>query len=349
MTSGRHKTGPNASWRLGAAPPSTMAGPRNPLITGLDRLFAGQEDPLALGALRVAIAGILFLSALLHVGNVGEYFSDESMIHGRFARLAFPSRWSLFFTVTDPTAVRAIWALGVVALGMWTLGLFTRISAIVGMVLWVSMYGRNYLLYAYPDQLALMYGVLLATMPAGRGLSLDARWRGKGGTVPVWCRRLFQLQLAIVYTSTGLAKTGDTWWVDYTAIYYTLTNPYNRHFDAGPLFAALQPWLLKPMTFVVLWWELLFGGFTVWHWVRDMLGKRLPIRGWKIPDLRWLFLGFGAAMHVGIQLGVYVVFFSPLIVGSYLCFFDSDELRRAHAWIGDRLGRLRRRLLPSRA
>lgn len=308
---------------------------------GLDRLFAGQEDPLALGLARIVIAGILFLTALLHAGNVGEYFSDESMIYGRFARLAFPSRWSLFFTIHEPTAVRAIWAIGVVALGLWTVGLFTRVSAVVGMLVWISMYGRNHLLYAYPDQLALMLGFLLALMPAGRGLSLDARWRGRGGTVPIWCRRLIQLQLAIVYTVTGLEKTGDTWRVDGTAIYYTLTNPYNRHFDAGPLFAALQPWVLKPMTFAVLAWEIAFGPFVAYHWLRDTVGpawRARLLRGWATPDLRWLMLGFGAAMHVGIQLGVYVLFFSPLIVGCYVAFFDSDELRRAAARV--------RRLLP---
>lgn len=317
-----------------------MAGP---FVRAIDRLFSGQEDALALGVVRVAIAGILFLSALLHVGAVGEYFSDESMIHGRFAALAFPSRWSLFFTIQDPLAVRAVWAVGVLALGLWTVGLFTRISSVVGLLLWISMYGRNPLLYAYPDQLGLMLGFLLALTPAGRGFSLDARWRGRGGTVPIWCRRIIQLQLAIVYTATGLEKTGDTWRVEGTAIWYTLTNPYNRHYDIGPLLAALQPWLLKPATFAVLIWEVSFGGFVAYHWLRDMIGRRLPVWGWRIPDLRWVFLTFGAAMHLGIQLGVYVVFFSPLIVGAYLSFFDADELRRATA----RLRRLKQRFFRS--
>lgn len=316
-----------------------------PFMRALDRLFSGQEDALALGVVRALIAGILCLSALLHVGAVGEYFSDQSMIHGRFAEIAFPSRWSLFFTVHEPTAVRAIWAVGVLALGLWTVGLFTRISSVIGMLVWFSMYGRNPLLYAYPDQLALMLGFLLALTPSGRGFSLDARWRGRGGTVPIWCRRILQLQLAIVYTATGLEKTGETWRVDGTAIWYTLTNPYNRHFDVGPLLAAIQPWLLKPLTYVVLIWEVSFGGFLAYHWIRDMVGRRVPGLGWRIPDLRWVFLGFGAAMHVGIQLGVYVVFFSPLIVGAYLSFFDADELRRAAARlrrIGKRLIRWRR-------
>ncbi|MFO7565193.1 MAG: HTTM domain-containing protein [Enhygromyxa sp.] len=332
-----------------------MTASPSPLVRALDRLLSGQEDAFALGLLRAVIAGLLCLSALLHVGAVGEYFSDESMIYGRFAELAFPSRWSLFFTIHEPAAVRAIWAVGVLALGLWTVGLFTRVSSVIGMLVWISMYGRHPLLYAYPDQLAVMLGVLLTLMPAGRGFSLDARFRGRGGTVPVWCRRIIQLQLAIVYTATGFEKTGDTWRVEGTAIWYTLTSPYNRHFDIGPLLAALQPWLLRPLTFLVLIWEVSFGGFLAYHWARDMIGRRLPAwgararrgqLGWPIPDLRWLFLGFGVALHAGIQLGVYVVFFSPLIVGTYLCFFDSDELRQA----GARLRRLgeRLRLLPSR-
>jgi hypothetical protein len=235
---------------------------------------------------------------------------------------------------------------------MWTVGLLTRISSIVGMLLWNSMYGRNPLLYAYPDQLALMFGALLMLMPAGRGFSLDARLLGWGGTVPVWCRRILQLQLGILYTATGLEKTGDTWHVDGTAIYYTLTNPYNRHFDAGPLFAALQPWVLRPLTFLVLVWEVSFGGFVVYHWLRELAGlagHRLPAfgrrraGGWPIPDLRWLFLGFGVAMHVGIQIGVYVVLFSPLIIGSYVCFLSSEELLRLSTRLSTRLSSWRPR------
>ena len=85
-------------------------------------------------------------------------------------------------------------------------------------------------------------------------------------------------------------------------------------------------------------------GFPAWLRLRrrgrgeSMLGSGIrPIAelGWPIPDLRWLFLGFGLVMHLGIQLGVYVVWFSPLIVGAYVSFFTSDELER----IGRRLRR----------
>jgi hypothetical protein len=305
------------------------------LVRRIDRFVGAtmldREDGAALGLLRVVVVTIFTLALLTHVGAVAEYFSDDSMLAGRFARKAFESRWSLFFHVTDPWAVRAIFCVGAVAHLLWVVGLYTRVSAAVSWLLWMSMMGRNPLLYSLADQLLMVLVTLLAIMPTGRGLSLDAAWRGKGGTVPVWCRRMIQLQLAVVYVGTGLLKTGDTWREDGTALYYTLANPYNRHFDIPHILAALQPWVLRPMTWLVLCWEVGFGGFVVVHWIRELLGR--PRR---LPDLRKPFLGFGIAMHLGIQAMLYVAWFSPLAIGAYTAFLSPEEARRL-------VNRLRRR------
>jgi hypothetical protein len=153
------------------------------------------------------------------------------MLAGDFARQAFHSRLSLFLWFEEPWQVRTIFGLGVVAHLLWLVGLYTRPAALVSFVVWASMVGRNPLLYAMPDQMHTCMLLWLALTPSGRGLSLDARWRGKGGPVPVWCRRILQLQIAVVYTTTGLLKTASTWKGDGTAIYYSLVNPYNRHLD----------------------------------------------------------------------------------------------------------------------
>lgn len=298
----------------------------------LDALWAGQEDATALGVLRVALVTVFTLSLLTHVGAVGEYFSDESMIADNFARQAFKARWSLFFWVGDPTAVRALFGLGVVAHLLWLVGLYTRFAALVAAAIWISMIGRNPLLYSMPDQLHTCLLVLLAVLPAGRGLSLDARWRGKGGTVPVWCRRIVQLQIAVVYTTTGLLKTGASWQRDGTALYYALANPYNRHVDLSAWIAPLQPWLLRPMTWAVLVWEVAFGGFVAVLWLRETTGRR-----W-FPDLRKLFLGFGVLMHLGIQATLYVAWFTPLALASYAAFLRPDEARRWVGRVGGRRG-----------
>jgi hypothetical protein len=286
--------------------------------TMLDR-----EDPGALGLMRIVLVTVFTLALLTHVGAVAEYFSDASVLAGEFARKAFDSRWSLFFHVTDPWAVRAIFAIGVVAHLLWLVGLYTRAAAAVAWLVWTSMMGRHPLLYSLADQLLMVLVTLAALMPTGRGLSLDARWRGKGGSVPVWCRRMVQLQLAVLYVGTGALKTGETWRVDGTALYYSLSNPYNRHFDVQQTLAVLQPWVLRPMTWAVLVWEVAFGGFVAVHWIREILGR--PRR---LPDLRKPFLGFGIAMHAGIQAMLYVAWFSPLAVGAYTAFLSPAEAGR---------------------
>jgi hypothetical protein len=302
----------------------------------VDRALLGREDPTALGLLRIALVAVLTANMLAHVGAVAEYFSDASPLFGDYAREAFSERLSIFFYVRDPLAVQAVFALGVVAHLLWMVGLFTRPAALVAAAVWVSMVGRNPLLYAMPDQLVTALTVWLALLPTGRGLSLDARWRGKGGPVPIWCRRIIQLQIAVVYTGTGLLKSGETW-KEGTAIYYALVNPYNRHFAVSGLLATIQPYVLRPLTWAVLVWEVAFAGFMALHWIREGTGSR------RVPDLRALFLGFGAAMHLGIQSMLYVVWFTPLMLSSYLAFLAPDEARAVVARLSRALGREPRR------
>ena len=295
----------------------------------LDATVAGDEDPTALGLCRIALVSVFTLSLVSHVGAVDEYFSSASMLAGDFARQAFHSRWSLLLWFEGPWAVRGVFAVGVVAHVLWLVGLYTRPAALVAFVVWASMVGRNPLLYAMPDQLHTCLMLWLALMPTGRGLSLDARWRGKGGPVPVWCRRVVQLQLAVMYTSTGLLKSGATWKADGTAIYYSAVNPYNRHVDITRWLALAQPYVLRPLTWLVLMWEVGFAGFTLALWLREATGKR-----WA-PDLRRVWLGFGALMHLGIWALMYVVWFTPLVLAAYTAFLRPAEVRRL-------LGRWRR-------
>jgi len=286
-----------------------------------------REDPIALGALRIALASIFLLSLLSHLGAVDAYFSDRSILAREPARAAFPEPWSVFFWVGAPWAVRAIFGIGVLAHVLWLLGLFTRPAAFVAWFVWVSMIGRHPRLYSMADTWQMVLCTWLMLMPAGRGLSLD-HYRGRGGPVPVWCRRIFQLQLAVLYTSTGLHKTGATWGTEGTALYYALSDPYNRHWVMPELLATLQPFVLRPLTWLVRGWEVAFGAFVGLHYCRGLLRGR-----WRVWDLRPVFLGFGALMHVGIQALLYVVWFSPLTLACYLAFIRPDELR---AWLSMR-------------
>ena len=303
------------------------------LDRALGRALLDPEDPTALGLVRIAVVAVLTLSLLTHAGSFAFYFSELSPLHGEYARMAFPSRFSLFFFVENPLAVQAIFVVGIVAHVLWMVGRWTTPASFVAWLVWVSMVGRNPLLYSLPDQLQMAMATWLVCMPSGRGLSLDARRRG-AKPVPVWCRRVIIVQLAAMYTSTGLLKHGKTWHADGTALYYALSNPYNRHFDVPELLAALQPWVLRPMTWLVLAFEIGFAAFVLVHALRELLGRPR----W-VPDLRPIVLGFGVLMHLGIQSMMYVAWFSPLVLATYLAFLRPDEAQRFVRWITARRSR----------
>jgi len=315
-------TGAGGGQGLSAGTGGAQPDRRGRVARFLDAALAGDEAPTALGLCRIALVSVFTLSLCSHIRAIEEYFSAAATLGGDFARQAFHSRLSLFLWLDEPWQVRLIFGLGVVAHLLWLVGLYTRPAALVSFVVWASLVGRNPLLYAMPDQLHTCLLLWLALTPSGRGLSLDARWRGKGGPVPVWCRRVLQLQVAVMYTTTGLLKSGPTWKADGTAIYYSLVNPYNRHVDITGLLAQLQPYVLRPLTWFVLVWEVAFAGMAVLLWLREGSGRRV------FPDLRRFWLGFGALMHLSIWALMYVVWFTPLVLAAYTAFLRPAEAER---------------------
>ena len=150
----------------------------------------------------------------------------------------------------------------------------------------------------------------------------------------MWCRRVIQFELALIYVHTGLAKDGKTWHADGTALYYALANPYNRHFALTEVWATLQPWVLRPATWAVLLWEVGWAGFILLHWVWELSGRHR-----RVPDVRKWWLGFGVAMHAGIQIMLYTVLFTPQILAAYAVFLQPDEACRWVDWVRRKLGR----------
>ncbi len=319
-------------------PSAPMAPASSPSVRALEALWFGYEAPEALAAFRIAVVTVLTVVFALHAPLVVSQFSNASDIAMPHAREAFASRSSILFYFAEPWQVQTLFLIGLAAHVLWLVGLYAFPSGLIAIFAWSSLMGRQPLLYGYPDDFGVALGFLLAWMPSSRAYSLDAKWRGRGGEVPVWCRRLLQLQIALLYVDTGLQKHGVTWTRDGTAIYFTLLNPLNRHFMLSTLWATLQPWLLRPLTYLVLIFECAFGFFLIQHATRDV-ASALDGPKWLRIDLRRYFLGFGVAMHLGIQMVVYVEHFSVLMIGSYLAFLAPHETAVWLQWArGRRVG-----------
>src|SRR5262249_18258281 len=114
-----------------------------------------------------------------------------------------------------------------------------------------------------------LLGFLLIFLPLGQSWSVNAwlaRWWRKAPTsedkatpyaAPGWGLRLFQIQMVLIFLSTGLVKLGGDVWVHGTALYYVsrLDDVFGRF--PVPAWAFDTPWVVALLTWAVIAVELL--------------------------------------------------------------------------------------------
>ena len=213
------------------------------------------------------------------------------------------------------------------ALACMSVGLFTS-SAVI-----VSFLGTVVQAHWNPLPLTSGHGVLMAALfcliwaDCGARLSIDelrqprARSRtppkppappgNQGARQPVWPLRLIQVQVAIIYWTSGLYKLLGPMWRDGSAVHYTTAqNVFGRVFHVYP-FPAGFDWVLTLLTYTTVLWEISFP---------FMLLNRITRR---------VALATGIAMHLGIWAMMEVGPFTWMMLASYVAFLDPEKVRRA--------------------
>lgn len=223
---------------------------------GLGRWLARPVDGSSLGILRMAFGLVMLLEAFTFFRPS---FSSGGMSHLDVYYAGAGIRFHLPYLVDAciPPLPRGVfvaagWLLGGGAAGLM-LGLWHRVSAIVVLVSWAFLYGiestRTYWMSYY--WLELLVAFLLAWMPAGTRLSLDALRHPRPAseaTVPFWTVALLRAQLAITYFYAGVAKLNADWLVDLMPVRWFLEQPHVgerlRGFLGESLAARVAPWIL---------------------------------------------------------------------------------------------------------
>lgn len=285
-----------------------------------DRFFFTPADPRPLGLLRIA-AGAL---ALWSVGWLGTdlrgFLGAEGWLDQAMYREARPTVWiwSLWSMVPDRLLGPA-WTVAMLVLLCFTLGLLSRITAVLAWLIVVSTSHRNPLILFGFDQFLTLWLFYLAVCTAsGQAFSVD-RWiaRRRGGparperTVPANLGlRLLQINLAILYGAAGVAKLrGLSWW-DGSAIIKMLGNAEFRPFDlTWILGSAAGVYFLNFLTHSALWLEVLY-----------------PILIWKKTIRPYVLLAV-VLMHLGIAIAMGLTEFSLVMIAGNLAFVD---------WFNDR-------------
>ena len=250
--------------------------------------------------------------------------------------------FSVWFHVTDPTQMALIHAAILVAIALFTVGLFTRVTSVL---VWVAVVGyihrsqqilfgmdtmMNVLLFYLMignsgaalsvDRLIARYRAARASLrrcgaldPAARAfLSAPPPSRGAG-----FALRLIQVHFCFIYLASGLAKLkGAAWW-NGQAVWDVMVNPE---------FTLMQyEWYEKGLRAVMGFKPVYYAVSVFGSWFTLFIEIGGAFLLWT--RARWVIIILSAAMHAGIAVLMGLNLFELLMLVMLLAYLPDGVVR----------------------
>ncbi len=285
---------------------------------GWNRFWFTPADPATLGAIRICAGAMLFYTHLVWSLDLRAFLGPRGWLPPAAVRLIEQGSytWSYWWWFESAWVQWAVHLAALVVFALLTVGLFTRVSAILAFIAAMSYVGRLQGALFGLDQINIMLALYLAVGPSGDAFSLD-RWlasRRAGGALPLrrsWTAnltiRLIQIHMCVIYMFAGMAKlTGPAWW-DGTAMWMAFGNMEYQSLDMT--WMAEWPRLMNLMTHVTVFWELFYVALV---WPR--LSRPVV-----------LLLAIPLHLGIGICLGM-MTFGLAMLIGN-LAFVPSEWIR----------------------
>jgi hypothetical protein len=253
--------------------------------------------------------------------------------------------WSIWYHVTDPTAMGIVHFLVLVVTALFALGLFTRITSVLT---WMAALGyihrTSYVLFGQDTMmnLCLFYMVLA---PCGATLSLD-RWfekrralrnlerakrdkrdtrefeeilaGPKPSTIANFVTRLLQIHFCFIYCASGLSKLkGPAWW-NHTAMWATVINP-----EFSPTVFAPYMWFMRQIVGHRWLVELMMSFGSVYTLFLEIA---FPFLVWR-PRLRPYMIILAILLHTGIAVMMGLTLFGLFMMTLLLCYIPPQTVK----------------------
>ncbi|HWZ91582.1 MAG TPA: HTTM domain-containing protein [Polyangiaceae bacterium] len=281
-----------------SAPNDSPPSPR-----GKPGFFAEERDAYVLGLLRIALSVLLFLNGARLILELerGGYFGDFFHLP-IWPEALVPSR-ALYLTLLLVQALAAV--LGF--LGLWPRGALLLASSIG-----LFLLGCDRLQYHNNRYALLLLGFLLAFTPCDRSFLLSRpKARAlppKGRIAPTFARRLFQIQVSLVYLSSACGKLLDPEWRGGAVLHM-------RFASVAPFWA--ERGIVLPPSLEQLLSSALFASLASKIAISTELFIAL---GLWLPSTRRVALWVGVLFHFWIEVSARVELFSWVMGASYLAF-----------------------------
>ncbi len=296
------------------------------IAAGWTRFWFTPIDPTVLAVLRIAVGMLALYEVLTFTPDLDRLLGPQSLIPPTTVAewvtgsTAIPWWRFSYFYWTD--TVGLLWlahTLGVAVLLLFTLGLWSRVTSVLSLIVVLSYVHRVPMLMGPFDRVLTMLLAYLCLAPTGAALSIDRWWRVRRGSVdgdepPLAstaanvATRLLQVHVALIYVMMGLAKLWGDAWLNGEAVWWLAARPESRLVDLSQTLAA--HWKIRDLwTQLVLLHELTFG---VLIWIRLA---------------RPLLLALSAAAWLSLALVLGDVPFCLAMIAANLAFISPDILR----------------------
>jgi predicted DCC family thiol-disulfide oxidoreductase YuxK len=306
------------------------------IVRGWNQFVFKPSDPTPLGLIRVAVGALLTWSLFVYGLDLFGFFGKTGWMNQEVVEtfrqlMKQDATWSFWFYVPD-SLLRPVWVVCLTVTLAFTLGLWSRSTAVLSWIIAVSIARRAPItLHGFDDVLSTWLLYLAITGASGQSVSLDrffARWRQNRADLALrrkdgrWtppsglprptisaniALRLIQCHLALIYAMAGLAKCRDAGWWDGTAVWGSLASSEFRLYDLTWL--AGYPLVLNVMTHSALFLEVTYA---VLIWVK-------PVRPLVLAGI--------CSMHLAIAFTLGLFEFSAVMLAANLAFFSGPWLR----------------------
>jgi hypothetical protein len=286
---------------------------------GWNRFWFTPADAATLGLIRILAGAMLLYTHLVWSVGLWDFFGPDGWLSAEAVRsLQRESHaWSYLWWLKTPAALWTAHVAALVVFLLLTLGLFTRVVAILAWLITLAYIHRAPGALFGLDQINVMLAMYLMIGAAGDAYSLDRLWRRSraGGTLAPEAPkvstniaiRLMQIHMCVIYLFAGMSKlSGPAWW-NGTAMWNAFGNLEYQSLDMTWLYA--HPWVINLLTHITVFWELYYCAL-IW-----------PRR------LRPMMLALAVPLHMGIAICLGMMTFGLVMLIGNLAFVSPHFVR----------------------
>jgi hypothetical protein len=267
-----------------------------------------------------------------------EYWNQEAKYAYRHGNPVF----SLWFHVTDPTAMAVAHGVILVVMLLFTLGVFTRVTSVLTWLAALTYIHRTQQVLFGMDTMLNILLFYLMIGPSGAALSVDRlvnRYRAiraglaRSGKLDAatlaylqhppytptagFALRLLQIHFCFIYMASALSKLkGPAWW-NHNAYWDTLANP-----EFTLIHYQWYEWLVQQAVSSRLVYSIMAAVGIALTFIAEL---GLPFLVWT--RLRPYIVMFGFMLHAGIGVFMGLWIFSLLMMTLLLCYLPGAAFR----------------------